>query len=67
MQARNTRVAAHAQDLSESNLDPPQNKQLTLWDDVVEDRQEETRPEAGRSLGWSRDIALLMLMFVVSF
>lgn len=82
MQARNMRVAAHAQDLSQPNLEPHENKQLTRLADVVDRRPEDHRPEAGRSLGGPRDrntgqrqlgawavlgIFLLLLTFAVLF
>lgn len=66
MQARNMRVAARAQDLSQSNLDPHENKQLPQLADVAEGRPEDHRPEAGRSLGRPQHIFVL-LTFAVLF
>lgn len=48
-------MVAHAQDLSQPNLDPHKNKQLTRLADVAEGRPEDHRPEAGWSLGGPRD------------
>lgn len=56
MQARDMRVAAHAQDLSESDLEPLKNKHQTLR--VMEASRRRGRPEAGRSLGCPRDICV---------
>lgn len=82
MQARNIRGAARAQDLSPSNLDPRENKQLPQLADVAEGRPEDHRPEAARSLGSPLDrntgqrqagawavlgIFLLLLTFAVLF
>lgn len=56
MQARDMRVAAHAQDLSESDLEPLKNKHQTLR--VMEAGRRRGRPEAGRNLGCPRDICV---------
>lgn len=53
------RVAAHAQDLSESDLEPHKNKPGTLPDDVVEGKRGNS-PEAGRSLGCPRDVCVIV-------
>lgn len=45
------RAAAHAQDLSESDLEPHKNKQWTLPDDVVGGRQERKQARGRQELG----------------